>query len=80
MRHRQTWHRIQTRQPSIVRVATVMDDDKLEVRIMRIYNTRIADNVDLGTNMLVLFLILILDLELWGSTMVGIVANKNSLI
>ena len=57
-----------------------MDDDKLEVRIMRIYNTRIADNVDLGTNMLVLFLILILDLELWGSTMVGIVANKNSLI
>ena len=39
-----------------------------------------ADNVDLGTNMLVLFLILILDLELWGSTMVGIVANKNSLI
>ena len=57
-----------------------MDDDKLEVRIMRIYNTRIADNVDLGTNMLVLFLILILDLELWGSTMVGILANKNSLI
>ena len=48
-----------------------MDDNKLEVRIMRIYNTRIADNVDLGTNMLVLFLILILDLELWGSTMVG---------
>ena len=34
----------------------------------------------MGTNMLVLFLILILDLELWGSTMVGIVANKNSLI
>ena len=57
-----------------------MDDNKLEVRIMRIYNTRIADNVDLGTNMLVLFLILILDLELWGSTMVGIVENKNCLI
>ena len=79
MRHRQTWHRIQTPQPSIVRVATVMDDHH-QVKIMRIYDTMIADNVDLGTNMLVLFLILMLDLELWGSTMVGIVGNKNILI
>ena len=55
-------------------------DDHHQVKIMRIYDTVIADNVDLGTNMLVLFLILMLDLELWGSTMVGIVGNKNSLI